>query len=141
MKVLGLGRRALEDVWGSAGARAYLGMAVPQFPNLFVMYGPNTNLGVGSIVYMLESQARYIRQAVQQLAERPGQVMAVRADVEQRFDQQLQKRLDKSPWNFCSSWYRNAAGRITNNWPGTVTQYRLRTRRLRLSDYTLTPTK
>ncbi|AEF39174.1 flavin-containing monooxygenase [Hoyosella subflava] len=137
MKIFGAGRQALQDVWGPKGARAYLGMAIPEFPNLFVMYGPNTNLGVGSIVYMIESQARYIRQAVEVLARRPGQYLSVRPDVEEAFDEKLQKRLDRSPWNFCSSWYRNAAGRITNNWPGTVSSYRRKTRRLKLDDYHL----
>ena len=70
LKVLGLGGRSLQDAW-CGGARAYLGMAVPGFPNMFCVYGPNTNLGAGSIIYMIERQARYIRQAVEQLA-RPG---------------------------------------------------------------------
>jgi cation diffusion facilitator CzcD-associated flavoprotein CzcO len=135
MNLYGRGGRKLADVWNPAGGRAYLGMAVPDFPNLFMMYGPNTNLGVGSIVYMLESQARYIRQAVQAIADRPDRALAVRPDVEQRFDRKLQARLDRSPWNFCASWYRNASGRITNNWPGTVTQYRLRTRKFDAADY------
>ena len=135
--ISGVGGRKLTDVW-SNGARAHLGITVPDFPNMFLMYGPNTNLGVGSIVYMLESQARYIRQAVQALAANPGRYLTVRPEVEEKFDARLQRRLDRSPWNFCHSWYRNAAGRITNNWPGTVTQYRLLTRRLDLEDYQLT---
>lgn len=133
MRVYGLGGRKLADVW-SAGARAYLGMAVPGFPNMFLMYGPNTNLGVGSIVYMLESQARYIRKAVKALRDVPG-CFDVRSDVEAAYDRKLQRRLGKSVWTMCSSWYRNAAGRITNNWPGTVSAYRSRTRRFRRADY------
>ncbi|MGH3519616.1 MAG: flavin-containing monooxygenase, partial [Haloechinothrix sp.] len=62
MAIHGLDGQKLADVWNE-GPHAYLGMTVPGFPNLFIMYGPNTNLGVGSIIYMLESQARYIRQA------------------------------------------------------------------------------
>ncbi|WP_435590563.1 flavin-containing monooxygenase [Nocardia sp. bgisy118] len=135
MNIYGVGGRKLADVWGDAGARAYLGLSVPHFPNLFMMYGPNTNVGSGSIIYMLESQARYIRQVVEYLTERPGRYLAARAKVEQDWDDWLQRRLKDTPWNFCSSWYRNAAGRITNNWPGATVLYRWKTRTFDPSDY------
>ncbi|MFI6313389.1 flavin-containing monooxygenase [Nocardia fusca] len=138
MRITGRDGRELAEVW-SAGAHAYYGITVPEFPNLFMVYGPNTNLGVGSIIYMIESQSRYIRQAVELLADTPGHVLEVRADTERAFNDALQKRLERTPWNFCSSWYRNAAGKITNNWPGTVTRYRRRVRTLDPRDYTLTP--
>uniref|UniRef100_UPI001C21E59F flavin-containing monooxygenase n=1 Tax=Nocardia alni TaxID=2815723 RepID=UPI001C21E59F len=76
MNIYGRGGRKLTDVWSPEGARAYLGMSVPDFPNLFLMYGPNTNVGSGSIIYMLESQARYIRQIVQYLSHRPGRTLS-----------------------------------------------------------------
>ncbi|WP_406270114.1 NAD(P)/FAD-dependent oxidoreductase [Nocardia sp. NBC_00881] len=135
MNIYGLGGRKLSDVWGDMGARAYLGLSVPYFPNLFMMYGPNTNVGSGSIIYMLESQARYIRQVVQHLTTRPGHYLAARAATEQRWDDWLQKRLKSTPWNFCFSWYRNAAGRITNNWPGATLLYRWKTRTFDAADY------
>ncbi|WP_067861104.1 flavin-containing monooxygenase [Nocardia shimofusensis] len=135
MNIYGLGGVKLADVWGSAGARAYLGMSVPRFPNLFMMYGPNTNVGAGSIIYMLESQARYIRQVVSYVTARPGRHLAARADVEQNWDDWLQRRLKTTPWNFCSSWYRNAAGRITNNWPGVTSLFRAKTRRFDPGEY------
>lgn len=135
MDIYGRAGRKLADVWAD-GAHAYYGIAVPEFPNLFLIYGPNTNLGVGSIIYMIESQARYIRQAVALLGD--GRRLEVRAEREQRFNDALQRRLARTPWNFCSSWYRNAAGRITNNWPGSQTSYRRRLRTLDPADYTLT---
>jgi cation diffusion facilitator CzcD-associated flavoprotein CzcO len=135
MAIHGVDGQKLADTW-SEGAHAYLGMAVPGFPNLFMMYGPNTNLGVGSIVYMLESQARYIRQAVARLDGKSS--LDVRAEVASVYDGKIQARLDRSVWTTCSSWYRNAAGRITNNWPGTVSAYRLATRRLNPADYSHT---
>lgn len=134
MSIVGLDGARLADEWRD-GAHAYLGLAVPSFPNMFVMYGPNTNLGVGSIVYMLESQARYITELVGELDRRPGTYFDVKADVAQRFDEELHARLGKSVWTLCSSWYRNAAGRIPNNWPGTMTAYRRRTRKPDLADY------
>jgi cation diffusion facilitator CzcD-associated flavoprotein CzcO len=134
LKVLGLGGRSLQDAW-CGGARAYLGMAVPGFPNMFCVYGPNTNLGAGSIIYMIERQARYIRQAVEQLA-RPGvSYVDVRPEVEERYDGEVQQRLGRSVWSACTSWYRQADGRVTTNWPGLVTEYDRRTRRLDPAEY------
>lgn len=69
VQIRGLGGANLRDVWAD-GPRAYLGMAVPGYPNMFLMYGPNTNLGSGSIVAMLECQAGFIRQAVDIAARR-----------------------------------------------------------------------
>lgn len=138
MKIRGRKGRTLSDVWDD-GAHAHLGITVPDFPNMFMVYGPNTNLGVGSIIYMLESQARYIRHAVQLLAERPGHTLEVHPEAERAFNTALQQRLSQTPWNFCTSWYRTPSGRITNNWPGTTRSYRRKTRKLHLPDYQLTP--
>ncbi|MBF6171519.1 flavin-containing monooxygenase [Nocardia blacklockiae] len=135
MNIYGLGGRKLSDVWSPEGARAYLGIAVPHFPNLFMMYGPNTNVGSGSIIYMLESQARYIRQAIHHLSTHPGHYLSPRPTAEQSWDAWLQNRLKDTPWNFCSSWYRNASGRITNNWPGATVLYRWKTRRFVPEEY------
>ncbi|MBU3061052.1 NAD(P)/FAD-dependent oxidoreductase [Nocardia sp. NEAU-G5] len=135
MNICGRGGRKLADVWSPEGARAYLGMSVPEFPNLFLMYGPNTNVGSGSIIYMLESQARYIRQIVQYLTGRPGHALSARPTAEQSWDDWLQRRLKDTPWNFCSSWYRNASGRITNNWPGATALFRWKTRKFTPTDY------
>ncbi|WP_153414868.1 flavin-containing monooxygenase, partial [Nocardia macrotermitis] len=135
MNIYGRAGRKLADVWNPEGARAYLGMSVPDFPNLFLMYGPNTNVGAGSIIYMLESQARYIRQVVQYLSPRPGHFLSALPTVEQSWDAWLQRRLKDTPWNFCSSWYRNASGRITNNWPGATILFRWKTRKFTPDDY------
>ncbi|WP_459955719.1 flavin-containing monooxygenase [Nocardia sp. IFM 10818] len=135
MNIYGQGGRKLADEWSAEGARAYLGMSVPGFPNLFMMYGPNTNVGAGSIIYMLESQARYIRQAAQYLGARPGRFISAKTEVEQSWDDWLQHRLKDTPWNFCSSWYRNASGRITNNWPGMTALFRWKTSTFKPADY------
>jgi cation diffusion facilitator CzcD-associated flavoprotein CzcO len=134
MKVHGLAGRELQDSW-SDGARAYLGLTVPGFPNMFLMYGPNTNLGCGSIIYMLERQARYVRQAVAHLAATGSSYVDVRPDVAHRFDDEVQRRLAGSVWSLCRSWYRDANGRIATNWPGLVSEYHRRTKVLDPSDY------
>jgi cation diffusion facilitator CzcD-associated flavoprotein CzcO len=139
MRTTGLHGTELTTAWKD-GARAYLGLTVPGFPNFFLMYGPNTNVGSGSVVHMLESQTAYIVQAARLLA---GGVdtMDVRQDVHDRFDTAAQRRLATSVWNQggCDSWYLDADHRNTNNWPGYMTGYRLRTRRLNPSDYHLHP--
>ncbi len=134
MKVQGLAGRDLREAW-SSGARAYLGMTVPGFPNMFLVYGPNTNLGCGSIIYMLERQARYIRQAVQHLAATRSSYVDVRQDVADRFDTEVQHRLARSVWSMCGSWYRDTRGRIATNWPGLVSEYHRRTKVLEVNDF------
>ncbi|GAA1955753.1 NAD(P)/FAD-dependent oxidoreductase [Amycolatopsis minnesotensis] len=134
LDVRGLGGRGLADDWAK-GAHAYLGMAVPGFPNLFCVYGPNTNLGAGSIVYMIERQARYLRQAVEALSKPDVSYLDVHPGVERRFDEEMRRRLKRSVWTTCSSWYRQDDGRVTTNWPGLVSEYHRRTRKLDLGDY------
>ncbi|MDV6011732.1 NAD(P)/FAD-dependent oxidoreductase [Haloechinothrix sp. LS1_15] len=134
LKVTGADGVALTEQWAS-GAYAYLGMAVPHFPNMFLMYGPNTNLGSGSIIYMLERQARYVRQAVEQLATSGTRALEVSHDVASTFDAEMQRRLERSAWSMCASWYRDANGRIATNWPGLVSEYHRRTKRLDPADY------
>jgi cation diffusion facilitator CzcD-associated flavoprotein CzcO len=124
----------LSEAW-AAGAYAYLGITVPGFPNMFLMYGPNTNLGSGSILYMLERQARYVRQAVSLLARRGVSTMDVRAEVAAAFDQELRRRLADTVWTGCTSWYRADNGRVSTNWPGLVSEYHRRTRTLTPADY------
>lgn len=134
IRVHGPGGRDLRAAWPD-GARAYLGITVPGFPNMFLMYGPNTNLGSGSIVAMLEAQASYIGSAVDLLAAGRVRSLEVRADVAEADDRWTQARLGGTVWVSCRSWYRTAAGRITNNWPGQLRGYRRRAGRLELADY------
>jgi cation diffusion facilitator CzcD-associated flavoprotein CzcO len=134
MEIRGLDGRDLREEW-KEGARAYLGIAVPHFPNLFVMYGPNTNLGTGSIVYMLESQARYVGQAVSALAGDSGRPLVVRPEVEAAYDEEIQHRLVEGVWSQCSNWYRTANGRVTTNWPRLPFEYRRATARFDRAAY------
>ncbi|KAA0021382.1 flavin-containing monooxygenase [Antrihabitans cavernicola] len=124
--------RRLTDEW-SGGAHAYYGMTVPGFPNLLNMYGPNTNTGGGSIIYFLESQAAYLADYVTHIAA-TGTPLQVRPDVERSYDERVQQELRGSVWSQCTSWYRQADGRITTNWPWLGVQYR-RQAKFRPSDY------
>ncbi len=137
MEIVGLGGRDLNEAW-AAGARAYLGTAVPGFPNLFLMYGPNTNLGAGSIIYMLECQMRYVLDAVRALDRHAPAYLDVRPEALDAFDRELQDRLAGTVWaTGCASWYVDESGRNANNWPGLQLEYRRRTHRLRPADWRL----
>lgn len=123
----------LHEQW-TEGAEAYAGMTVPNFPNLFLMYGPNTNLGGNSIIFMIECQMRYLGDALNKLREH--RAISVKPAVHRAFNEKLQQRLANTVWSAgCSSWYHNAAGRITNNWPGRTEEYRNLTKRVDLEDY------
>jgi cation diffusion facilitator CzcD-associated flavoprotein CzcO len=134
IEITGAGGERLADRW-AGGAHAYLGMHVPGFPNLLVSYGPNTNLGGGSIIYMLEAQARHMRQVVDRLTAGAYDAVDVRPEVEQAFDRQVQERLERSVWGSCDSWYRHPSGRITSNWPGSTHPYARRVRELDPQDF------
>ncbi len=139
MTIRGRQGRDLNEAWRD-GAEAYLGITVHGFPNLFMLYGPNTNLGHNSIVYMLESQIAYVLSALEEM-ERPGVGgLEVNAEVQDRFNRDIQTRLRDSVWGQgCDSWYKTESGTNTNNWPGFTFRYRRRTRRLDPRDYELHP--
>lgn len=135
MQIKGLGGVELNQAWRD-GAEAYKGISVSGFPNLFLLYGPNTNLGHNSILYMLESQFAYVLNCLGALQQQGLRYMDVKPQVQQRFNQHLQQVIRHSIWEQgCTSWYKNAAGKNTNNWPGFTFTYRQQTRHLELADY------
>ncbi len=134
MRVAGLEGRTLEQAWGG-GAEAHLGVTVSGFPGMFLLYGPNTNLGVGSIIVMIEAQVGYVLQALRGAARLGAASLDVRPEVQAASSARLQRRLGGSVWTACRSWYRNESGRVTNNWPGHMIEYVRATRRLRPEEY------
>lgn len=135
MRVEGPDGRTLDDVW-SGGPCAHRGITVAGMPNLFLLYGPNTNLGHNSIVFMLECQFTYILQAVEQVLGREARTLEVREDAMDRFNARLQDELRDSVWNAgCHNWYKADSGRIVNNWAGPAIAYWWATRRLDLDEY------
>ncbi len=135
MHITGLNGRELNAAW-KEGAEAYLGISVSGFPNLFILYGPNTNLGHNSIIYMLESQFSYVLGCLQQLQQHQLRYMDLKPTVQAQFNQSLHKAIDRSIWQQgCDSWYKTASGKNTNNWPGFTFTYRHQTRRPELAHY------
>ncbi len=137
MRITGLAGRDLNDAWRN-GAEAYLGLAVTGFPNFFMLYGPNTN-AVASIIYMLECQARYIVSAIRTLGRRGARYINVRADAQKRFVDEAQERLAQTipARPDCFTYFKDASGRITTQWPGYALEYRIRTHALRARDFEL----
>jgi cation diffusion facilitator CzcD-associated flavoprotein CzcO len=133
--VTGEGGRSLADEWRD-GARAYRGVAVPGFPNCYLLYGPNTNLGHNSILFMVERQLNLVLQALAAQTAATGATSppligvtpaAYRAD-----DERTQRRMATTAWvGACTSWYKAASGRVTNNWPTWSARYWVETLRMR----------
>ncbi|MFZ0665382.1 MAG: NAD(P)/FAD-dependent oxidoreductase [Acidimicrobiales bacterium] len=126
----------LADAW-SSGMEAYLGTSVAGFPNLFFLVGPNTGLGHNSLVFMIESQVTYVLDALRTMDEMGDDVLVVREAVQERFNEELQRRLGPTVWNSggCRSWYLDKRGRNTTIWPGYTWDFRRRTRHFDRSAY------
>jgi cation diffusion facilitator CzcD-associated flavoprotein CzcO len=137
MEVLGRDARRLDAVW-QGGAEAYLGMSVAGFPNFFILYGPNTNLGHSSIVYMLESQMRYVMRALFAMRRLRLRTLEVLPAVQERFNDRLQRAMRRTVWDRdCASWYKAPSGKGTTNWPGFTFAYRRATSRFDPARYRL----
>jgi cation diffusion facilitator CzcD-associated flavoprotein CzcO len=135
MTIKGRDGRDLRAEW-SRGARAYLGVTVSGFPNFFMLYGPNTNLGHNSILVMIEAQANYIVDALRKLQARGLKRLDVRRDVLDDYNRRLQQDLAKSVWAATgASWYKLADGTITNNWPHSTMRYQRLLRAANLEDF------
>ena len=135
MELRGVGGRSLSEAW-AGGAQAYLGTFVSGFPNLVLLYGPNTNLGHNSIILMIESQLRLLVDAVRRLDSGEVTRLDVRPEVQARYNDWLQHRLGGTVFaGGCTSWYLTAGGRNTQNWPGSTIDFRRRLRRLDAEDF------
>ena len=113
----------LQDAWAD-GAQAYLGITTSGFPNLFMLYGPNTN--AGSIIYMIEGQVDYVVRALQSMERASLAWIDVRSDVMAAYNQQLQSDIEHvDVWQGgCSTYYRVPSGRIVTQWPHSMAHYR-----------------
>jgi 4-hydroxyacetophenone monooxygenase len=139
MKVTGRGGIDLHDHW-DGDARAYLGITVPGFPNLFCLYGPNTNIVInGSIIYFSECGVRYILGCLGLLLRGAHRALDVRKDVHDAFNEQVdaENALMAWGWSDVSSWYKNEHGHVAQNWPFTLLEYWQRTLAPDPGDYEL----
>jgi cation diffusion facilitator CzcD-associated flavoprotein CzcO len=140
LEVHGRGGVRLADRWAD-GAEAHLGVTVPDFPNLFILLGPNTGLGHNSVVFMIEAQIHYVLRLLEKARRAGLERIAVRAETLRAFTAELERRLQKTVWNAggCRSWYLDENGRNVFLWPGYTVEYWLRTRRPKLRDFEPAP--
>jgi cyclohexanone monooxygenase len=133
--VQGKGGVQLKEVLGDS-PEAYFGTSVHQFPNLFIMLGPNTGLGHNSMVYMIESQTNYIIDCVQKMLHQNIKSVEVKKEVQTKFNIEIQKKLEGTIWlSGCKSWYLSADGKNHTVWPGFTLEFRNRTKTINLNDY------
>lgn len=139
MKITGRGGADLHEQW-AGNARAYLGITVPNFPNLFCMYGPNTNIVInGSIVYFSECEARYILGCVHLLLAEHHRALDCKAEVHDAYNAAVDAENSMMAWgaSTVNTWYKNDFGRISQNWPFTLLEFWRRTRQPDPADYDL----
>lgn len=116
--------RSLAEVWGK-NAEAYKGTTVHNFPNLYILVGPNTGLGHSSMILMIEAQVEYTLQAIQYARARGLQSLEVTAAAQEAYNTTLTRRLAKTVWaSGCGAWYVNSEGRNTTLWPGSTTEFK-----------------
>jgi len=130
VKIFGSGGASLDDAWRS-GSGAYLGTSVAGFPNLFILIGPNTGTGHGSMVYMIESQINYVLDALRALRRRRATAFDVRPEIQAAFNARLDRKSSKTVWQTgCRSWYLDRRGKNTTLWPGFTFEFRAATKHI-----------
>ncbi len=139
MRVVGRDGVDMHEQWGG-DARAYLGITMPNFPNFFFLYGPNTNIVVnGSIVYFSECEVQYVLECLKFLLESGQQAIDCRTEVHDAYNERIDAGNLKRAWGVSSvpSWYKSASGRVAQNWPFTLLEYWQQTKRMDPADYVL----
>jgi 4-hydroxyacetophenone monooxygenase len=141
MTVLGENGADLRERWDGDDARAYMGMTVPEFPNLFILYGPNTNQAVhgGSAILWTEFSVKYVLDAIRQMAVNGVRALSVKPTVFESYSNRVDEANALRTWGFsnASSWYKNSKGRATQNFPFSSYEFWWRTHEINLADYDL----
>lgn len=139
MRILGRNNVELSDSWQERGGPdAHLGTTHPGFPNFVTLVGPNTGLGHNSVIYMIESQLRYVLKMIRASLTGKKQALDMKLSVHEQFNDDLQTRMAKTVWaTGCDSWYVNEQGKNVSLWPESTLSYRLKTGRFSLDHFEL----
>jgi cation diffusion facilitator CzcD-associated flavoprotein CzcO len=138
MEIVGSAGRTLVEEWAGV-PHAYLGVSVPSFPNMFLLYGPNTNGGTGSAIYVLEAGVNHVIAALDELERARSRQIEVTRRAAAEFDREVRAALADTVWHTgCTSWYVDENGNDPNQWPWLWSAYRRRTARLQPGAYALT---
>ncbi len=137
MKVVGRGGVDLNKQWDGE-ARAYMGITVPNFPNFFMLYGPNTNLVVnGSIIFFAECEVQYVLGCLRMLIEGDHRAIDCKRDIHDAYNERIDAANRLRAWgaSTVNSWYKNEKGHVTQNWPFNLIEYWQQTREPDPADY------
>ena len=129
---------SLRDHWGDDNPRAHLGITVPDFPNLFILYGPGTNGGHGgSAVFNSECQVRYTMLALRELIEREATSLEVRREPFEAYQAEFDAEHEQLVWTHpgVNNWYKNKSGRVVTNNPWRLSRYRNMTAEFDTDEY------
>lgn len=138
MQITGSKGVKLMDRWGTHDARAYLGVTVPQFPNMFILFGPNTNLGHGgSAIFLAECQVRHMMLALEHMVQHDANAIECTEQAHDTYNQLIDQKLAQLSWSHPSvnTWYKNASGRIVTNQPWKLIEYWELTKDFNANDY------
>jgi len=137
MEIAGMDGRTLAEEWAEF-PRAYLGLSVPSFPNMFFLFGPNTGVGAGSIIYMIEAGMAHVIAALEELERTRSRRIDVNRQAAEEFDRELRSALAGTVWHSgCSSYYLDENGNNPTMWPWLSHTYRRRTASLQPGAYEL----
>jgi 4-hydroxyacetophenone monooxygenase len=140
IEVYGRGGQRLRDSWGEEDARAYLGITVPDYPNFFIIFGPQTNLGHGgSAIFHSECQIRYAMEGIREMIEAGAKSIECRKAPFDAYNIKIDAALAKMVWSHkgMSNWYKNSKGRVATNSPWRLVDYRNMTEHIDPADYIL----
>ncbi len=137
-QVRGREGKLISDVW-QGSPRAYLGTAIPGFPNLFLLLGPNTALGHSSMIYMIESQVEHVARAIQAVERSGARTIEVRPQAHAEFNREVDRRMRGTVWNTggCVSYYLDETGRNATLWPDWTWRFRHRAARFDTNAYSI----
>lgn len=139
--IIGEGGATIRDAWGDSDPSAYLGMTVPGFPNMFVMYGPNTGVGHGgSVMFLAECQSGYILKCIEMVNAAGGSTICVKQEVHNKYRADVDQAMQGLVWSHpsVSSWYKNSNGRIIINQPDRLVDYWAKCQSPNLEDFLIT---
>jgi cation diffusion facilitator CzcD-associated flavoprotein CzcO len=132
--------RTLAERW-NGHPTAYRGTTVPGYPNFFLLLGPNTGLGHNSIIYMIESQLRYVVDALRARGPEPGATVEPTPEALERWTRGVDDDMRRTVWvrGGCSSWYLDRTGRNSTLWPGSTLSFRRALSRFHREDHRIAP--
>ncbi|CAF3285993.1 unnamed protein product [Rotaria sp. Silwood2] len=140
-EIFGSNGVALSELWAES-IQAYRGTTMPNFPNLFLILGPNTSFGYNTTVFMIEAQLNYIMEALLFMQESSASSILVKQNVFEQYNQQLRSKLKNTVWQLggCHSYYYDAHGNNIGNWPDFTWIYYLLMRNFDHKNYHITKT-